>query len=92
MAIPKFVRQALKFAETRPVTLSEKLEQVVKHLVSNKKIGHKEGNAKLREIRSREVVELLNDAVHRLQTIPSAERVKHILEITQPLFNAMTLE
>lgn len=88
----KSIRNALKFAGARPMSLSDKLEQVVRDLIAENKLGHKEGTAKLREIRSKDVLELLNDAVHRLQNAPSPERVEHTLEVIQPLFNAMTAE
>ena len=36
-----------------------------------------------------EVLPMLNDAVHRLDVVPSIPRVNHILEIVRPVFNGM---
>jgi hypothetical protein len=86
----KSIRNALKFAASRPLSLGDKLEHVIRDLISKRALDSKEGNAKIRELSSKNVVELLNDAVHRLQNTPSIERVNHILELMQPVFNAMT--
>lgn len=85
----KPIREALKLATGRPMGLSEKLERVTDHLIANGAIDQKEGNAKKRELRALDVTRLLNDAVHRLKVTPSIDRVNHILEVAQPIFNAM---
>lgn len=85
----KNISQALDFAASRPKSLGMKLELVIKDLIARKKIDSKEGNAKIRELKDRQVVELLNDAVHRLENVPNMDRVDHILEIMRPIHNAM---
>jgi hypothetical protein len=87
--VTKPIRDALKFAASRPVSLGKKLDTIVRHLIETKGLDRKEGNAKLRELEAADVVPLLNDAVHRLENVPSIQRVDHILEVTRPVFNAL---
>jgi len=86
----KKVSEALKGAALRTPRLPDKLENVVRHLITTGKMSSKDGNAKIRELRANDVVPLLNDAVHRLEHFPSIERVNHILNIVRPIFNAIT--
>lgn len=85
----KTIRQALVFAASRPLSLGTKLELVIRDLIDKNRINSKEGNAKIRELHEKQVVELLNDAVHRLENVPSIDRVDHILEVMRPVYNAM---
>jgi hypothetical protein len=85
----KTVRDALKWTMTRPLSLGSKLELVIKDLVKHGAINSKEGSAKIRELHAHDIVALLNDAVHRLDIVPSMGRVDHILEVVRPIFNAM---
>jgi hypothetical protein len=66
-----------------------KLELAIRDLVEKKRLDPKEGAAKIREVNDKKIVELLNDAVHRLENVPNMERVDHILEIVRPIYNAM---
>lgn len=86
---PRPIREALKWASRRPLSLGEKLEKVIRDLIDKEKLPSKEGHAKLRELKAHDVVALLNDAVHRLEHFPSPERVDHILLIVRPVFNAL---
>jgi len=85
----KSITRALDFAATRPLSLGVKLELVIKDLMEKKRIDRKEGSAKIRELKEKTVIELLNDAVHRLENVPSVPRVDHILEVMKPVYNAM---
>jgi hypothetical protein len=85
----KSITRALDLAATRPLSLGIKLELVIKDLMDKKRIDRKEGNAKIRELTEKTVIELLNDAVHRLENVPSVPRVDHILEVMKPVYNAM---
>ena len=91
VAIPKFVSQALKRAASQAPALDKKLEIVIDALVAAGQLEQKEANAKKREMREKEVVALLHDAVHRLDTVPSIQRVTHILEVVSVVFNAMQM-
>ena len=86
------IREALKAAAGRQLSLGKKLEYTIRELMKRGAMDQKEGNAKIRELRTRDVVSLLNDAVHRLENFPSMDRVDHIIEIVRPIFNAMTPE
>jgi hypothetical protein len=86
---PKRIREALKWASRRPLSLGEKLEKVIRDLIAKDKLPSKEGHAKIRELKAHDVVALLNDAVHRLEHFPSPERVDHMLLIVRPVFNAL---
>jgi hypothetical protein len=86
----KVIREILKLAASRPLSFSKKLELVVRDLIQRGKIDRKEGNAKIRELGAHDVVAILNDAVHRLENVPSMSRVDHILEVVRPIFNAMS--
>jgi hypothetical protein len=85
----KRIREVLAAAPSRGVKLSDKLTLVIQSLVQLKAFNPKEAAAKLREINARDVIHLLNDAIHRLETVPSMTRVDHILEVVRPVFNAM---
>lgn len=89
ISVAKPISQALNFAASKPLSLGHKLELVIHDLVQENKLSQKEANAKIRELRVKTVVELLNDAAHRLDNVPSIERVDHILEVIQPVYNAM---
>jgi len=85
----KVVRESLRWAATRPMSLSKKLELVIKDLMRRGFISPKEGNAKIRELNASDVIALLNDSIHRLDNVPSMNRVDHILEVVRPVFNGM---
>jgi hypothetical protein len=89
VVIPKPISVALDRAAITPPTLTHKLNVVIDELVAAHLIKRKDADAKKRELRERETVELLHDAVHRLDTVPSMTRVSHILEVIAPIFNAM---
>ena len=84
------VKEALRRAKKQPLSLSDKLQEVIDHLVSVERMSHKEGEAKKREVSTVQVVALLNDAVHRLNVTPSVDRVTHILDVLLPVYNAIT--
>jgi hypothetical protein len=86
------ISRALTFVATRPLSLGTKLELVIKDLMNKGRLDHKEGAAKIRELKEKTVIELLNDAVHRLNNVPSVSRVDHILEVMKPVYNAMVAE
>jgi hypothetical protein len=88
-SVPKEIRHALKRATSRPMMLTEKLTAVIDDLVTRDILSGKEAAAKKRELKEREVLPMLNDAVHRLDVVPSIPRVNHILEIVRPVFNGM---
>ncbi|ODS52397.1 MAG: hypothetical protein ABS36_17600 [Acidobacteria bacterium SCN 69-37] len=88
-SVPKEIRDALKRAKSRPMTLTEKLTTAIDDLVTRGTLSGKEAGAKKRELKEREVLPMLNDAVHRLDVAPSIPRVNHILEIVRPVFNGM---
>jgi hypothetical protein len=88
-SVPKEIRDALKWAKSRPMMLTEKLTAVIDNLVARDILSGKEAAAKKRELKEREVLPMLNDAVHRLDVVPSIPRVNHILEIVRPVFNGM---
>lgn len=87
--IPKSISQALYRAANQPPNLDKKLANVIDALVAAGQMNRKEAAAKKRELRDKEVVALLHDAVHRLETVPSLPRVTHILEVVAPIFNGM---
>jgi len=87
--IPRSVSQALKRAAAQAPTLDKKLDIVLDALVAAKQMNEKEAGAKKRDLREKEVIALLHDAVHRLETVPSIPRVNHILEVVAAVFNAM---
>jgi hypothetical protein len=89
VATPKAINQALNRAASSAPNLDKKLETVIDALVVAGRMKSKEATAKKRELRERETVALLHDAVHRLDTVPSPTRVTHILEIVRPVLNAM---
>lgn len=90
VVLPKSLREALKSAGTRGPGLPEKLDAVIRHLMSSKKMSAKDGNAKIRELSQKDIIPLLNDAVHRLEHFPNIDRVDHVLEVVRPVFNAMS--
>jgi hypothetical protein len=90
ITLPKSVRDALKAAANQGPRLPDKLDAVIHDLIKRKKLGSKEGNAKIRELRQKDILPLLNDAVHRLHNFPTIERVDHVLEVVLPVFNAMS--
>lgn len=87
--LPKAIGGALRSSVTNAPRLTEKLNAVVKHLMAANKMNSKDGDAKLRELKANDVVPLLNDAIHRLQSFPTIERVDHIHHVVEPIFNAM---
>ena len=88
-SVPREVRDALKWAKSRPMTVSEKLTAAIDDLVTKGVLSGKEAGAKKRELKERDVLPMLNDAVHRLEVAPSISRVNHILEVVRPVFNGM---
>lgn len=90
VTLPRDIKEALRWAKTRPMSLADKLSAVINDLVERQVITGKEGAAKQREIKAADVLPLLNDAIHRLLVVPSIPRVNHILEVVHPVFNAMT--
>jgi hypothetical protein len=84
------IREALRWAKTRPMSLADKLSNVIDNLVERQILTAKEAAAKQREVKAADVVPLLNDAIHRLSVVPSIPRVNHLLEVLLPVFNAMT--
>lgn len=84
------VREVLRRAKKHRLSLSDKLQDVIDHLVTSGRMSQKEGEAKKRELSTVQVVALLNDAVHRLNVTPSVERVTHILDVLLPVYNAIT--
>ena len=89
ISLPKTVRDAIKRAGSKPVSLSEKLELALQSLVDRDVIPRREGESILRGIREHKVVDLLNDAVHRVNTVPTMGSVDHLIEVLTPLFNGM---
>lgn len=89
VTIPKTISQALGRAASTAPNLDKKLEIVIDSLVEDGRMKQKEAAAKKRELREKESVALLHDALHRLDTVPSLTRVTHILEVVGPVFNAM---
>ena len=87
---PPLVKAALRRAKVNPMPLSDKVLDVVDDLMATERLQKKDGEAKKREITTTQVVALLNDAVHRLTVTPSIERVNHILDVLQPVYNAIT--
>jgi nucleoside phosphorylase/phosphohistidine swiveling domain-containing protein len=81
--------EPLNRAAALPPTLSDKLEAVLVDLHTRNVIDGREAAAKRRELHDREVINVLNDAVHRLLNAPSIDRVNHMLEILGPVFNAI---
>lgn len=90
VTLPADIKEALRWARARPMSLAEKLSAVINDLVQRQVMTAKEGSAKQREIKAADVLPLLNDAIHRLTAVPSIPRVNHILEVVRPVFNAMT--
>jgi hypothetical protein len=91
VAPSRIIRETLKWGAIRPLSLSKKLEHVIRDLMRRGSINQKEGNAKIRELNANDVIALLNDSVHRLENAPSMARVDHILEVVRPVFNAMSV-
>ncbi|HEV7428408.1 MAG TPA: hypothetical protein VGQ46_18785 [Thermoanaerobaculia bacterium] len=89
ITIPKVINEALKFAGNKPMSLPEKLHAVIDDLKARKVARPKEAEAKKRELGAEDVFHLLNDAVHRLEVVPSMDRVTHILKVIRPVFNWM---
>jgi hypothetical protein len=87
--IPRSIVSALSAAGSRPLSLGDKLECVIRHLVESKRFSSKEGQAKIRELKEKAVVQVLHDAVHRLENVPSLDRVNHVLEVIRPVYNLM---
>jgi hypothetical protein len=45
--------------------------------------------AKMRDIDKQEVIEILNDHVHRLTTSPTKEHAENLLLVLEPVFSAL---
>lgn len=90
ITLAKSVREALKAAPTKGPQLPDKLDAVIRDLIQRQKLNAKDGNAKIRELHQKDIIPLLNDAVHRLEHFPTIERVDHVLEVVRPVFNAMS--
>lgn len=88
-SIPKEVKAALAWAKKKPMPLTEKLSAVIDHLVKLQIFNQKDAVAKKRELKDGEILPILNDAVHRLDNVPSIARVDHILEAVLPVYNGM---
>jgi hypothetical protein len=91
LRISRLISQALGRAASTPPNLDKKLEVVIDALVKGGQMKPREATAKKRELREKESVALLHDAVHRLDNVPSLARVTHILEVVAPVFNAMEM-
>jgi hypothetical protein len=89
IAPSKPIREALKHAASRQLSLTRKLEAVIKDMSKRGTMNPKEASAKIRELHANDIISLLNDAVHRLEIVPSMDRVDHIVEVVRPVFNAM---
>ena len=87
--VPKKLSQALDRAKSLPLTLAEKLAAVLAQLEATGKMKSREVAAKRRELHDKEVLNVLNDAVHRLENFPSISRVDHVLEVVRPIFDGM---
>lgn len=87
--IDKAVNQALKLAAGRPLGITVKLEKVLDHLIANKKIQRKEGEAIKRNLNQRKTMTVLNDAFHRLSATPSLDEITHALEDVADIYNAI---
>lgn len=90
--INKKIRSVLNSGATRSPTLSDKLVMVVDYLVKTGKYSSKEGEAKKRELKEKTTVSLLHDAVHRIDIVPTIEKVDNILDTVRPIFNKMLEE
>lgn len=91
VSIPKGISRALARAATQAPNLDKKLDVVIAALAADGRLKDKEAQAKRREIHEKESISLLHDAVHRLETVPSIQRVDHILEVLAPVLNAMEM-
>ncbi len=87
--VSRKLKHALSRASSDTPTLASKLERVLADLKEKKMFDPREADAKRRELNDREVIHLLNDAVHRLTIAPTVDRVDNILEIIAPIFNAI---
>ena len=86
----KAIRDAIKTASKKGLTLSMKLAAAIQHLATVGAVTSKEAAAYTREINAGDVVDLLNDAMHRLENAPTMTRVDGILEVIRPVFNKIT--
>lgn len=89
--VPREISRALNDAATQPPSLSSKIEAVIAHLMAQQTMDRKEGQAKQREVRTTDLVSLLNDAVHRTNVVPSMARADHILEVLTDVLNAIVV-
>jgi hypothetical protein len=89
VSIPRPISAALDRAANQPPNLTHKLNVVIDALVAVNSMKKRESEAKKRDLKEKDIVELLHDAVHRLETVPSMPRVSHILEVIAPIFNGM---
>lgn len=89
VTVERRVSEVLRAASRKGMQLSEKLDKTIEHLGTSGAMVKKEADAKRREIKTTDVLPLLNDAVHRLNTRPSEQRVTHILEVLLPVYSAM---
>lgn len=89
LSVPKEVREALKWAQRQPMSLSHKLNAVLQHLANRGLMKPKEASALGRQMKAADILPLLNDAVHRLHVSPTIPRVDHILEAIAPIYNGI---
>lgn len=91
--MPKAVRGVLLAgSKGKVLSLDARLQAVVHDFVKQGLLNKKEADAKVRELKSNEVVALLNDAAHRLDNWPSVARVDHILQIVRGVVNTINTE
>jgi hypothetical protein len=89
----KAVRNVLlSGSKSKVLSLDARLQTVVQDFVKRGNLIQKESDAKVRELKSNDVVALLNDAAHRLDNWPSIVRVDHILQIVQSIVNTINAE
>jgi hypothetical protein len=89
MAVSGTVKTVLKNGAKRPPSLPDKLNVVVADLVTRKKLSQKEATHILQQLSEKDVLLVLNGAVHRLSSAPNMTRVDDMLEIVGPVFNPL---
>jgi hypothetical protein len=90
--IPRSVSRVLTRAVQNTPSLDAKLGVVIDHLIKTGKLASRDGEGKKREIRADAVVQLLHDALHRLDFVPSIDRITHLQAVIALIFNAMISE
>lgn len=86
---PNSIREGLRAISRTRVSAGEKLALVIDDLADEQQYVRKEADAKKRELKHKDIVAVLNDAVHRLDNEPSMERVEHVLAVLLPIYNLM---